>query len=107
MKNTYSAIAERINERAQFPGSENNRLRNPLPATLTTTGGGKSRHLDEVGALLPGDLHDLCKDSKLREILCNSVSVSVTFNGATPLCDGVDDKVQPGVSVALRLLHRY
>ena len=92
--------------RASFPGFEAFRHNNPLIATLTTTGGGKSRNLDEVGALHAEDLRALCADPQMREILLNSVAVSVTFNGATPILEGVDE-VHPHLSIPLRVLYRY
>ncbi len=108
MENTYNAMAERINKREEKPEFKSNRESNPIIATVATTGGGKSRHLDEVGALLHDDLHMLCKDPRLRKILLDSVAVSVTFNGGSSLTIGEKEgKIHPYISIASRALYRY
>lgn len=54
MRMAIAAFASRIYERSK--GSEDNWQRNPLPATLATTGGGRSFFMDELAALRPEDL---------------------------------------------------
>jgi hypothetical protein len=54
--------------------SGQDRQNNPLPATWATTGGGKSFFLDELGALRLEDL-ELCKDTEMKTILQNTVSL--------------------------------
>ncbi len=72
MRETFTAFTKRKNLRATNK-STTDRLSNPLPATITTTGGGKSRFLDELAALHTDDL-ELCKDATMRGYLKNSVS---------------------------------
>ena len=59
MRRTFAAFAARLYKRTR--GTRHDRQRNPLPATLTTTGGGKSFFLDECAALRPEDL-EMCED---------------------------------------------
>ncbi len=73
LQSVYAAMATRFENRAKNPKTEVDRQRNPLPATLATTGGGKSFFLDEVGALRPEDL-ELCGHEGMKKILQNSVS---------------------------------
>lgn len=73
LQSAYDAMATRLENRAKNPLTENDRQHNPLPATLTTTGGGKSFFLDELGALHEKDLA-LCKDENMRKVLQNSLS---------------------------------
>ncbi len=73
---TFKAMATRLEERAKNKGLEGDRLNNPLPAILATTGGGKSFHLDELGALYHTDLDKFCSNPELRGILKGSVSYS-------------------------------
>lgn len=105
LRATYAGMAKRLTLRAEAPMHSENRLKNPLVGTLTTTGGGKSFFLDELGALHPGDLHKLCENEELRNILEDSIAVPVTFNGASPLGE-IDTKIIPSGSVALRALYR-
>jgi hypothetical protein len=67
------AMATRLRNRAENPKTATDRQHNPLPATLTTTGGGNSFFLDELGALSEKDLA-MCKDENMRKVLQNSVS---------------------------------
>ena len=70
-------MATRLELRAKTTYREHRHLRfnNPLAATLTTPGGGKSFFLDELAALHDDDLEKLCSDhQELKEILQNSVS---------------------------------
>lgn len=69
----YKVMATRFEKRVKNKETKWDRLNNPLPATLTTTGGGKSFFLDEFGALNPADLN-FCSNPDMREILQNSVS---------------------------------
>lgn len=73
-RDTFNAMAVRLEERAKHKTSEGDRLNNPLPAILATTGGGKSFHFDELGALAHADLDKYCSNSELRDILKSSVS---------------------------------
>lgn len=77
-RETFNAMAARLEERGKHKTSEGDRLNNPLPAILATTGGGKSFHFDEFGELSPADLDEFCSNSELREILKNSVSYCTT-----------------------------
>jgi len=81
------------------------RLENPLISTLTTTGGGKSFFLQELAALHPHDLK-LCEDQETRDVLWNSVAVTITYNDASPFNEYLDDN-HPQAELALRALHRY
>lgn len=72
-KEVYEVMATRLEQRMKNKGHEGNRRNNPLPVTLTTTGGGKSFFLDELGALNPADLEKFCSNQALKEILLNSV----------------------------------
>ena len=74
MREAYDVMATRLKNRMADKSTQKNRLSNPLAATLSTTGGGKSFFLDELGALRHGDLQNLCAHEGMREILKNSVS---------------------------------
>jgi hypothetical protein len=76
----YKAMATRLEKRTKNKGREGDRLNNPLPATLTTTGGGKSFFLDEFGALHDADLENFCSNPEMKKILQNSVSYSIITN---------------------------
>jgi hypothetical protein len=73
----YKAMATRLEKRARNKGREGDRLNNPLSATLTTTGGGKSFFLDELGTLREEDLEAFCVNSEMKEILLHSVSYDI------------------------------
>jgi hypothetical protein len=74
LRSAYAAFTQRKDLRTK--GLAHDRQRNHLPATITTTGGGKSFFLDELGALREEDLQ-LCEDLEMREILSNSVSLQI------------------------------
>ncbi len=72
MRRAVAAFACRLYERTR--GTPHDRQQNPLPVTLTTTGGGKSFFLDELAALQPGDLkmyEDYDEMSKILLTMCN------------------------------------
>lgn len=101
MRMAVAAFAYRLHERRR--GTQHDRQRNPMPATLTTTGGGKSFFLDELGALHPEDLDMIFRDleamkqtmltfpngvdvkvlpeimQEMKEILQNSVSLRIEY----------------------------
>jgi hypothetical protein len=105
-KSAYAAMAQRRQLRAKNLGNPADRLFNPLPATLATTGGGKSFFLTEIGELRPKDLL-LCEDEEMREILQNSVAVSITFNSGFDVIPEVDGIHKSSLGIALRVLHSY
>lgn len=67
-------MADRWEARAKNGEKSGDRLNNPLAATLTTTGGGKSFFLDELGALREEDLKMFCAHPEMKKILLQSVS---------------------------------
>ena len=75
LKDAYGAMTTRLRLRSmKREEGTHDRLSNPLPATWATTGGGKTRIVDEIAALDPDDL-ELCQDEDMRKILENSVSL--------------------------------
>lgn len=76
-KEAYAAMAERLHLRAENPTMVKERQNNPLPATIATTGGGKSFFLDEIGSLREEDLQ-LCEDPAMRGILTHTQYLSST-----------------------------
>ncbi len=68
MRMAVAAFACRLYERSR--GTGHDRQRNPMAATLTTTGGGKSFYLDELAALRPEDLEMVFGDlEEMKRIL--------------------------------------
>lgn len=66
-----AAFALRLYNRTRRTENTHDQQQNPLPATLTTTGGGKSFFLDELGALRPEDLEMLDDLAEMEKIVSN------------------------------------
>jgi hypothetical protein len=108
LRDAYAAMTTRLHLRS-IPRKEesHDRLSNPLPAMWATTGGGKTRGIDELAALRPEDL-ELCQDEAMRKILENSVAVPITYNGATQFNPIIDDNIDNhGLGLAVRALYSY
>jgi hypothetical protein len=84
----------------------NDKDANPLIAFAAPPGSGKSFFADEVAACREEDLNFFCPTA-MQSILRRSISVAVTFNGATPVTTGgIDSVLTPDQSLGIRVLYR-
>ncbi|KAL6062831.1 hypothetical protein QOT17_011974 [Balamuthia mandrillaris] len=99
----YSAFAKRLDARNNAGAASDDRRANALPCLQASPGGGKSFLLDELAALKKTDL-ELCESTTMREILLQSVAISITFNSSSTLESEVEKDLDP---VVTRVLWAY
>ena len=105
LEQAYDGFTLRMKQREECKNITDRQC-NPLVATQSAPGGGKSFFLDLLALKDNNDLTNYCKDLKMRSIMASSCPVLVTYNNCTTFTSREHD-LDVEIGLALRCLFSF